>query len=134
MSAAEERLRARLTDDLRAAMKTRDGPRVSVLRSLIAALDNASAIPIDDPQAAALKLSPESSGRQLEGQSREVPRRVLSQDDLLQVFAVEMAERRNAALALEKHGCYEEATVVRGELEIIEGYASGAVSSAAGSG
>jgi uncharacterized protein len=110
MLQTENSLRTRLTEDLRTAMKERDGVRVSAMRSLIAALDNAAAVPIDDAQVA--------------GGSSEVPRKTLSEDDLLQVLALEMAERRNAALALEKHGCYEEAAVVRGELEIIEGYAS----------
>ncbi len=134
---AEKSLRARLTEDLRAAMKSRDGVRVSAVRSLIAALDNASAVPVDDPQVAALRgrlsesqLDPAGA----EGGSWDVPRKALSEEDILQVLAVEMAERRNAALALEKHGCYEEAAVVRGELEIIEGYAAGWAMRSGGSG
>ncbi len=141
MRSIEEELRARLADDLRAAMKGREAAHVNVLRSLIAALDNATAVPIDGPRAVVLNLPPEALnapteglGKESTGRSREVPRRVLSPDDVLHVLAVEMAERRNAALALEKHGCYEEAAVVRAELEAIEGYAAWTARCAGGGG
>jgi len=116
----ERRLRGQLGEDLRAAMKGRDGTRAAAIRSLIAALDNASAVPLDDPQAAR--------------PSGDVPRKTLSEDDILEVLAMELTERRSAALSLEKHGCYEEVTLVRAELEIIEGYVAWACSASAATG
>jgi uncharacterized protein YqeY len=62
-----------------------------------------------------------------------VPRKTLSQDDLLEVLTMEMAERRSAALSLENHGRYEEAGLVRAELEIIEVYVAWACAASAGS-
>jgi uncharacterized protein len=115
----EDQLRARLAPDLHAAIKARDGPRVAALRSLIAALDNATAVELGSPR-----------GQRL-GDSAEVPRKWLSDEDVRTVLAREMDERRDAALALEKHGCYEEAALVRAELEIIEGYAACACGSGA---
>jgi hypothetical protein len=87
MLEVEKKLRVQLGDDLRAAMKGRESTRAAAVRSLIAALDNASAVPLNHPQ----------------------------------------------ALSLEKHGCYEEAALVRSELEVIEAYVAWACSASAGS-
>jgi uncharacterized protein len=135
MLEVERKLRAQLGEDLRAAMKGRDGTRAAAVRSLIAALDNASAVPLDDPQAAPLGAAPLAApGTPAAHRSREVPRKTLSEDDVLEVLAMELTERRSAALSLEKHGCYEEATLVRAELEIIEVYVAWACCASAATG
>lgn len=110
MTGAEESLRARLAQELRAAIKARDGARIAALRTLAAALDNATAVPIEDhwgpmPFAAA-----------------EVPRKVLTDDDVRSVVRHEIAERRDAAFAFEMHGCFEEALGLKAEIAILEGY------------
>jgi uncharacterized protein len=134
MLEAEQRLRGRLNEDLRAAMKARDAVRVAAVRSLIAALDNASAVALTDAEAAAVRRLAESSGSRSPPGAFDVPRRVLSEEDMLRVFAIERAERHSAAHSLEKHGCYEEAVLVRTELEIIEAYLASVFGSSASAG
>ncbi|MGH8261069.1 MAG: GatB/YqeY domain-containing protein, partial [Steroidobacteraceae bacterium] len=92
MSEAEEKLRARLTQDVQVAMKARDAPRVTALRSLAAALDNATAVPLESLR--------QSAGRAI----GEVPRKDLSSDDVRAIVRREITERRDAAFAFESHG------------------------------
>jgi uncharacterized protein len=115
MAGTAERLRERIAQDLKAAMKSRDAPRVSALRSLAAALDNATAVP-----------QPARSGPPSH-QPAEVPRRMLSDEDVRDLLLREIGERHDAAFALEKHGCMEEALSIRAEVGIIEEYARAAL-------
>lgn len=112
MSDLEQRLRLRLTLDLHAALKSRNSTRVSALRSLLAALDNAQAIPLAELPA----RSP------LCGATAEVPRKTLSDAQLVALFAAELDERRTAAMMLEKHGSHEEAERLRAELAVLDDY------------
>ena len=112
MASAEEGLRERLTQDLRAAIKARDRARIAALRTLAAALDNATAVPI------------EGRGVPMPFPTAEVPRKVLTEDDLRAILLREIAERHDAVFAFESHGCFEEALGLRAEIAIFEGYAS----------
>ncbi|HEY2591915.1 MAG TPA: GatB/YqeY domain-containing protein [Steroidobacteraceae bacterium] len=111
MAGAEESLRARLGPELRVAIKARDGARIAALRTLAAALDNATAVPIEDP------------GVAMPSAVTEVPRKVLTDDDVRSILLREIAERADAAFAFEMHGCFEEALGVRAEIAILEDYA-----------
>ncbi len=104
----EERVRARIAQELRVAMKARDASRVSALRSLAAALDNATAVPMPS--------------RILPNENVEVPRKALSLEDVRAVLTREIAERRDAAFTLTAHGCFEEAAVVKAEIEVLQQY------------
>lgn len=112
MTGAEERLRTRLAQDLRAAMKIRDSSRIAALRTLIAALDNAAAVPVP------------SGVRPAPGAPVEVPRKVLDDEEVETVLLREIAERRNAIFSFEMHGCIEEAVALRAEIELYEQYAA----------
>lgn len=110
-----EAFRARLRADLKAAMRMRRAVDISVLRSLIAAVDNAQAVPTGD--------HPEKSHFHRFGEgSAEVPRLVLSQDDLHVLLAREIADRRAAASELVTHGQGERAEQLMEEITIIERY------------
>ena len=111
MASAEESLRARLGQELRVAIKTRDGARIAALRTLAAALDNATAVPIEGPRAP------------MPSAATEVPRKVLTDDDVRAILLREIAERADAAFAFEMHGCFEEALDLRAEIAILEDYA-----------
>jgi uncharacterized protein YqeY len=104
----EERVRERIAQDLRAAMKARNASRVAALRSFAAALDNATAVPVPS--------------RILPNENVEVPRKALSLDDVRTILMREIAERRDAALTLTAHACWEEAGAVQAEIEVLEQY------------
>jgi uncharacterized protein len=104
----EEELRARLAADLRAALKARAGVRVAALRSLIAALDNASAV---DPGTV---RQPAPFAR-----SAEVPRRELSAPEVAALLDGELAERQAAAAKLRSLGRAEAAERALAEAQVI---------------
>lgn len=102
----EERVRGRIAQELRVAMKAHDAPRVTALRSLAAALDNATAVPMP--------------ARILPNEKVEVPRKALSLEDVRAVLTREIAERRDAAFILTSHACFEEAAAVEAEIAVLE--------------
>jgi uncharacterized protein YqeY len=104
----EEGMRAHIATQLRVAMKARDVSRIAALRSLSAALDNATAVPLP--------------GRLLPNDRREVPRKELSALDIRAIVMREITERREAAATLTAHGCRERAAVVEGEIKVLEPY------------
>ena len=104
----EERLRARIAQELRVAIKARSASRVAALRSFAAALDNATAVPIPS--------------RILPNEKREVPRKALSLEDVRAVLMREIEERRHAASTLTAHACFKEAAAVEAEIEVLEQY------------
>lgn len=106
-----ERLRA----DLKTAMREKRARDVSVLRSLIATVDNAQAVPVDASRKASDML-------QFGDRAAEVPRRSLSADDVARLLALEIAERREAADELIVHSS-ERAQQLLNEIEVIERYA-----------
>jgi uncharacterized protein len=110
MAGAEERLRARLAHDLRVALKARDRARLAVLRTLAAALDNATAVPV------------EAHRVPLPFGAAELPRRVLTDEDVRSILLREIAERHDAAWSFEMHGCFEEALDLKAEIALLERY------------
>ena len=97
--------------DLRPALRARDAVAIAAIRSLIAALDNAGAVPLGDPGAPA------------RGQSGDVLRRDLSPADLQALIAREVAEREAAILDYEAGRRPDAADRLRAEVEIIARYA-----------
>jgi uncharacterized protein YqeY len=108
MTTEEERLRARIGQELRVAMKARNASRVAALRSLAAALDNATAVPMPS--------------RIVPNERLEVPRKALSLEDVRAVLMREIRERRDAASTLKAHACFDEATAVEAKIEVLEQY------------
>jgi uncharacterized protein YqeY len=107
-SALKNRLRA----DLKTAMRERNQAEVSVIRTLIAAIDNAEAVSTDGLEER-LKL------REAVG---EVARRELDAAALDAVLARESETRLLAAEDYERHGRSDDATRLREEAELIAGY------------
>lgn len=102
---AVEPLRARLSADLRAAMKVRDQEALATLRCLLAVLDNAGA---QDPKAF--------------GSSVEVPRRSLTQSELQTLLQAEVTSRRTAVIEYERGGRHQEAARLRAEIMLVSRY------------
>ena len=107
--------KAQLRTDLRSAMRERDAQRVRAIRSLIAALDNAEAVP---PSARHEKYVVSTFG---DG-SAEVPRVVLSSIDVEGVLRREAEARRTSAATLSELGKPTQAAELLEEFRVIEHY------------
>ena len=105
-------LRNQLSQDLRTAMKTRDKVAVSLLRTLMATLDNAEAVAVDH---ASLPKVPTT-------ERHEVPRKELTSDEIRQLLARELAERQRAHSEYVTLGLGNEAERLQTEIEWIATY------------
>lgn len=103
-------IRALLKADLRAALGAGDGERVSVARTLLAAIANAEAVELDA-----------SDPKEVEGWA-EVPRRRLTAADLAGILGREAAELRAAADDFEQRGARAEAERLRARARLVDGY------------
>jgi uncharacterized protein YqeY len=103
-------LRTRLATDLRAAMKARAASSVTTLRCLAAALDNAGAVKQTDAHVPSF------------GRSGDVPRKSLTQDELLTLLRHEIAARRAAAIEYQRFGRPDDAARLQAELIVIARY------------
>ena len=105
-------LKDRLRADLKTAMREGNQAEIAVIRTLIAAIDNAEAVPIEGFEER-LRLR-ESVG--------EVRRGELDAASLEAVLAAETHSRLAAAEDYERHGRAEDAARLRREAELIAGY------------
>jgi uncharacterized protein YqeY len=104
---AAEAMRQRLQLDLRSAVKARAVRDVAVLRQLIAAIDNAGAVPLTS------KAQPTQS---------EVERRSLGFDDIQALLQHEFDLRRDAANEFSRVGRTVEAETAKFEMEVVGRY------------
>ena len=111
-TALKERLRA----DLKAAMQARAAAQVRVLRALIAALDNAEAVP-----GVAYTALPGTFG---DG-ANEVSRLELDDAAVEALLAREVEERLAAAADYERRDRAEDAARLRDEAALVSGYLRG---------
>jgi uncharacterized protein YqeY len=112
---AAETLKARLRADLKQAMRARASLEVGVVRALIAALDNAQAVPIGD---AHQRYVVHAFG---DG-ATEVPRLVLDAARVEGLLGDELAGRLQAADQIEGLGRAERAAELRAEAAIVARY------------
>ena len=104
-----EIIRKRLRTSLVKARKARDDISIAEYRSLIALLDNASAIPVD------------LSGPSLQVQgSADVPRRLLRREEVLELLRQEHHERIKAATEYRKLGRDSEAARLEAQADVLE--------------
>lgn len=113
-----------MTDDLRAAlrtrlttaMKARDQVAVRALRSTIAAIDNAEAPALapDDLRGVAIEHSPVGVG------ARDVARVTLSADDVDAIVRREIEDRLAAAASYDSAGQSAAASQLRREAEVLQ--------------
>lgn len=117
MNATE--LKERLRSDLKAAMQARAADEVRLLRTLIAALDNAEAVPLeartgDDPSLLGTRAFGDPSG--------EVARREIDGVTLDALLQTEIEARLTAAADYERHRQEAEAARLRAEAGLIARY------------
>jgi len=103
-------LRRQLNVDLLVAMKMKDVVAVSALRSVLSALDNASAMPIDTVSAPVF------------GHSGDVQRKDLSETDCHNILITEVRSRSVAAEEYARLGQSDAAARLRAEQAVVERY------------
>lgn len=114
-------MRASLRDDLTAALKARDRVAVTALRSALAAIDNAEAVPVDLP------LDSVTGNGHVAGSApglgtAEAERRHLTEAALRSIIENEVRERSVAAEEYEQLGRNDLAERLRAEAEVLSRY------------
>jgi len=118
-------LRARLRGDLRDAMKARDTVATGLLRRLIALIDNAEAVAPSPAQAPSIDLASGSSEWVAAGAAfgaAEVPRKVLTVNDLAALLRAEAGTLAATAVEMDRVGRPVEAGVARAEAALLARY------------
>jgi uncharacterized protein YqeY len=108
-------MKARLRADLRIAMKDRRTFEAKVMRSLVAAIDNAGAPPTQAGQTAL-------AHHHFRSRSAEVERLLLSRSHVRQIILAEIHERERAAAELERLGKTDRAEALRAEALLAKRY------------
>jgi len=111
-------VRQRLQTALGAALKGRDRIAASALRSALAAIDNASAVPAGRAPAVS-PSSPDVAGAVAGLGAAEAQRRHLSEAEIEEIVRTEVAERHAAALTYEQAGQREQAERLRQEAQVL---------------
>jgi uncharacterized protein YqeY len=103
-------IRKRMKADLTEAIKARQRSKVTALRSVLAAIDNAEAIEAGDrPQPVV-------------GRSNDVPRKELNEDDIRDIVQREIVDYQSSIAQYEQLGKEAEGNQLRERLEIIAHY------------
>jgi uncharacterized protein YqeY len=114
-------MRTTLRRDLTAALKARDRVAVAALRSAIAALENAEAVPTD--QAIDTTAGNEHvAGAPVGLGVTEADRRDLTESDVRSILEAEVRERTTAAAEYDGLGRPDEAARLRAEAEVLGRY------------
>ena len=113
----------RLQAALRAALKQRDTAAVSALRSALAAIGNAEALPVPTPPG-------DLASRYVAGSvaglgTTEATRRALTEAEIAGLVSTEIAERRAAAARYEQTGHADRADRLQREADTLAGVVSG---------
>lgn len=114
MTGAAENLKGRLRQDIKAAMQARQAPEVNLLRVILAAVDNAEAVPA--------ATGPQTHAASFADGSAETARRDLSAVELDALLENEIAARLAAATDYERLGRPDEAARLRAEAETVRSY------------
>ena len=115
---ADSETRQRLHLALRAALKARDTIATSALRSALAAIDNAGAVP-QVPAPAAGTGGPYVAGVVAGLGAAEAERRSLTAAEVEEIVRTEVAERQAAARDYDRVGHAEQADRLRREADVL---------------
>lgn len=125
MTSDPDQLRGRLRAGLTAAMKARDKDAVAALRTALAAIDNAEAVPPVPTVAGPAATSESIAGAAVGLRSTEVTRRELTPDDLQVVLRAQIDERHTEAATYDGLGRADDAERLRREAAVLETYLPG---------
>ncbi len=112
-------MRERLQAALRETMRAKDAVAVSALRSALAALGNAEAVPAAVPDGATAATHPRLAGTVTGVGAAEVARRTMTEDEQRAVVQSEVDERLSAARELDGRGRPERAERLRAEAAVL---------------
>jgi uncharacterized protein len=113
----------RLQTALRAALKARDTAAVAALRSALAAIGNAEALPAAAPE---VRRSSQYLAGSVAGLgAAEATRRTLTVAEIAGIVRTEIAERRTAAAGYEQSGHADRASQLRREADALAAVVSG---------
>lgn len=112
-------LRVALRERLTAAMRARDRQTVGAMRSVLAALENAEALPVTSDETATA-TSEHVAGAVTGLGAGDAPRRLLSADDERAVMGREVAELRSASATLVAANQHERASELIQMAEAVE--------------
>lgn len=108
-----EEVQGRMRAGLTAALRERDRAAIVALRTALAAVANAEAVPVSDKYQ-----------EPVVGKLNEVPRRDLTDVDVLRILRAEATERQSAIVEYETLGRHAEAVRLRAELAVLDRYIS----------
>ena len=108
-------VKARIRADIRAAMTAKQMSEARVLRTLLAAFDNAEAQPVASGHTPYVEHA-------FGDKAVEVARKVLTAEDVETLLESELSERVSAARALEQHGKTVEASALKAEAALVARY------------
>ncbi|RSM61198.1 hypothetical protein DMH03_21110 [Amycolatopsis sp. WAC 01376] len=111
-------MRADLRDELKTALKTKDRVAIAALRSALAAIDNAEAVPLDS--ATGIAMNEQVAGTAVGLGAAEVERLHLTEDDVRDIVAHEIRERTVSADEYERLGRADAADRLRAEAAVLE--------------
>ncbi|MBB5960543.1 hypothetical protein FHS29_007171 [Saccharothrix tamanrassetensis] len=112
-------MRTNLRDDLKAALKARDRVAITALRSALAAIDNAEAVP-DGHSSGDVTGSEHVAGAASGLGAAEAERRHLTEADLRSIVEHEVQERTAAAKEYAQLGRTDLAERLRAEAEVLD--------------
>jgi uncharacterized protein YqeY len=110
-------IRDRLQTALRAALRARDKTAASALRSALAAIDNASAVPAEPAPGTA--SGPHFAGAAAGLGAGEAPRRAQAAGEAERIVRAEIAEREAVAAGYEQAGHADRASRLRREAAVL---------------
>ncbi|MBM7786113.1 GatB/YqeY domain-containing protein [Tenggerimyces flavus] len=113
-------MRTTMRADLTVAVKARDKPAIAALRSALAAIENAEAVPVDE-SSTNLTGTAQVVGATAFG-AAEAERRELTEDEVAAIVANEVSERTNAADEYVRLGRDDQAERLRAEAEVLNHY------------
>lgn len=116
-------MRANMRRELTAALKTRDRVTASALRSALAAIENAEALPADHT-AVRTVANEHIAGSVVGHGAAEVERRDLSDLEVRAIVETEVQERSAAATEYERIGRNDMAQRLRAEADVLSRYLS----------
>ncbi|MGW5353962.1 hypothetical protein ACWERV_26010 [Streptomyces sp. NPDC004031] len=116
--AAPDTLQQRLRAALPAAMRARDKATLALLRSTLAAIENAEAVDLPDAPRGSLAIeqTPVGAG------AAEAARRELTEADVEGIVRAELAEREAAAEAYDRAGQAAQAEQLRAGVAVVSAY------------
>ncbi|KAA0023632.1 GatB/YqeY domain-containing protein [Antrihabitans cavernicola] len=114
-------MRTELRRDLTTAMKAKDRTAVAALRSALAAIDNAEAVPSDSLDAVATD-GEHVAGAHVGLGAADVARRVLTDGDVRSIIESEVHERDAAAEKYEAMDRADDALRLRSEGDVLRRY------------